>query len=223
MDRYICRSVSCFDVLSMTRYSPSMRILLGTSNPGKVQEVADALGGLAVELVTPNRLGLAVQPEETGNTYAENALIKARAFHVASGGLPTMAEDAGIIVAALKGELGIHTRRWGLGSAVSDAEWIAHFLARMCGVTDRSAAFHSAVAFINEDDAEHVFEGHCAGEITATLEAQFRPGLPFDGCFRPASFDRAYGALSLAEKNVISHRGAALRKFRTFFVERLSR
>lgn len=198
-----------------------MRILLGTSNPGKVQEVADALGGLAVELVTPNLLGLAVHPEETGNTYAENALIKARAFYAASGGLPTVAEDAGIIVAALEGELGIHTRRWGLGPSASDTEWIAHFLARMRGVTDRHAAFHSAIAFICERGTEYTFDGCCEGEITMTLETPFRPGLPFDGCFRPAGFPRAYGALSLAEKNVISHRGTALRKFRTFLATRL--
>lgn len=134
-----------------------------------------------------------------------------------------MAEDAGIIVAALAGELGIHTRRWGLGPAVSDAEWIAHFLIHMGGVADRRATFHSAVAFIDEDGTEHTFEGRCEGEITALLEAPFRPGLPFDGCFRPASFDRAYGALTLAEKNTISHRGGALRKFRTFLVERLPR
>lgn len=198
-----------------------MRILLGTSNPGKVQEASDALAGLALELLLPQTLALAVQPEETGSTYAENALLKARAFRRASGGIPTMAEDAGIVVAALAGQLGIHTRRWGLGPAVSDAEWIAHFLARMRGVTDRGAAFHSAVAFIDEEGAEHIFEGCCAGEITATLEAHFRPGLPFDGCFRPAGFDRAYGALTLAEKNTISHRGAALRKFRAFLAERL--
>ncbi len=178
--------------------------------------MADALGGLAVELVTPNLLGIAVHPEETGNTYAENALIKARAFHAASGGLPTVAEDAGIIVAALEGELGVHTRRWGLGPSVSDAEWIAHFLARMRGVTDRSAAFHSAIAFICEKGMEHTFDGCCKGDIALSLEAPFRPGLPFDGCFRPVGFPGVYGALSLAEKNVISHRGSALRKFRVY-------
>lgn len=198
-----------------------MKLLLGTSNPGKVQEAAEALEGLALELLTPRMLALAVQPEETGNTYAENALHKARTFRRASGGIPTMAEDAGIAVAALAGELGIHTRRWGLGPSVSDAEWIVHFLARMDGIADRRATFHSAVAFIDEEDTEYIFEGCCAGEITASLEAPFRPGLPFDGCFRPAGFDRAYGALTLAEKNVVSHRGTALRKFRTFLFERL--
>lgn len=198
-----------------------MKLLLGTSNPGKVQEAADALAGLALELLTPQMLALAMQPEETGSTYAENALIKARTFHRASGRIPTMAEDAGIFVAALAGELGIHTRRWGLGPSVSDAEWIAHFLTRMDGIADRRATFHSAVAFIDHNGAEHTFDGCCEGEITALLEAPFRPGLPFDGCFRPAGFDRAYGALTLAEKNIISHRGAALRKFRTFLLERL--
>ena len=198
-----------------------MRLLIGTNNVGKVDEVCAALDGLPLEMITPATIGLRINPDEIGCTYTENALIKARAFHAASGGLPTVAEDAGIIVAALEGELGIYTRRWGLGPSVSDAEWIAHFLERMRGVTDRSASFHSAIAFICERGMEHAFDGCCEGDITLSLEAPFRPGLPFDGCFRPTGFPRAYGALSLAEKNVISHRGAALQQFRAFLATRL--
>lgn len=200
-----------------------MRLLIGTNNAGKVDEVRAALDGLPLQIITPSTIGMRISPDEIGNTYTENALIKARTFHTASGGLPTVAEDAGIIVTALKGELGIHTRRWGLGPSVSDTEWIAHFLTRMRGVTDRSATFHSAIAFICEGGTEHTFDGCCEGDITLSLEAPFRPGLPFDGCFRPAGFPRVYGALSLTEKNVISHRGGALQKFRAFLTARLSR
>lgn len=198
-----------------------MKLLIGTNNVGKVDEIRSVLDGLGLHLITPLELNLQINPDETGTTYAENALIKARAFFAQSHRTPTVTEDAGVDVSSLPGELGVHTRRWGAGPLASDAEWIAHFLDRMNGVTDRSAIFHSAVAFIDAKGHEMVFEGHCEGTITENLETTFPVGLPFEGCFRPHGFNTVYGALSRDEKNRVSHRGKALQKFSTFLAQRL--
>lgn len=200
-----------------------MRLLVGTNNPGKVLEVEAVLNGLNVSLITPRSLDLTLQPDETGMTYAENALIKARAFFEHSQKMPTVAEDAGIVVDAFPGELGIHTRRWGLGPTVTDHEWITYFLERMKGIPNRRATFFSVVAFIDTHGKEHLFEGTCAGTITETLETEVPLGLPFDACFRPDNFDVVYGALTREQKNTISHRGSALQKFRTHLSQYLPR
>lgn len=197
-----------------------MKLLIGTNNPGKVREVHECIAHLPVTIVTPENMGISGKPEEDGVTFAENALRKARYFsHNAL--LPTIADDSGILVNALPGELGVTTRRWGLGPDVSDQEWIAYFLQKMRGVTDRRATFHSVIAFIDGEKQEHLFEGRCDGVITETLEAEVPLGLPFDACFRPNSFDVVYGALTRTQKNAISHRGTALQKFCTFLTTRL--
>lgn len=196
-----------------------MNLLIGTNNAGKINEVHALLHDLPVNVVTPLELHLQINPDETGNTYAENALIKARDFFTHSHGLPTVTEDAGIVVDALPGELGIHTRRWGLGPSVTDHEWITYFLQRMDGLQNRRATFFSVVAFLDADSKEHLFEGKCAGTITETLETEIPLGLPFDACFRPDGFDIVYGALTREEKNSISHRGKALMGFRHYLLE----
>lgn len=196
-----------------------MKLLIGTNNVGKVDEIRSVLHGLGLHLITPLELSLQINPDETGTTYTENALIKARAFFAQSHRTPTVTEDAGIDVSSLPGELGVHTRRWGAGPLASDTEWIAHFLDRMHGVTDRGATFHSAVAFIDADGNEMVFEGRCEGTITENLETAFPVGLPFEGCFRPHGFNTVYGALSRDEKNCVSHRGKALMGLRQYLLE----
>jgi XTP/dITP diphosphohydrolase len=105
-----------------------MRLLLGTNNSGKVIEMGEALGSLVTEILTPSLLSIVDSPDETGTTFAENAKIKSRFYHE-RGALPTLADDSGILVDALAGELGIHTRRWGAGPDASDAEWIEYFWA----------------------------------------------------------------------------------------------
>lgn len=190
-----------------------MRLLIGTNNAGKVEEVRECIAHLPIELVTPDHVGITGKPEESGTTFAENALLKARYFF-RQALHPTVADDSGILVNALPGELGVSTRRWGLGPDVSDEEWIAYFLKRMQGIVDRRATFHSVIAFIDGEGREQFFDGRCDGVITDTIETASLPGLPFDGCFRPEGYPCVFGALSVQEKNKISHRGRALVKFR---------
>ena len=189
-----------------------MRLLLATSNLGKIQEMREALDGLGLEFLTLNDIPAIGQPEETGTTFAQNAAIKAG--HYAQSGHPTVADDSGIIVEALKDELGIHTRRWGAGPGASDAEWIAHFLERMKKERNKRARFVCSVAHIDDDGQLSVFEGTCDGTITDELKAEYLPGLPISACFRPDGQDRVFSGLSIEQKNSTSHRGRALMRFR---------
>ena len=96
-----------------------MDLLVGTNNKGKVIEIGEVLADLPISLVTPEALQIIDVPDETGETYAENALQKAQFFYERAA-LPTIADDSGIVVDALKDELGIHTRRWGAGPDATD-------------------------------------------------------------------------------------------------------
>lgn len=189
--------------------------LLATSNEGKIVEVRECLAGLPLELTTLRDLPrLSSLPEEKGSSHRENALLKAQ-YYFRQTGLPTIAEDSGIHVEALEGELGIHTRRWGAGPQASDEEWIQYFLERMGKESNKRARFHCVVALVSENGA-HTFEGECFGTITSALEAPYLPGLPISACFKPNGYDRVFSALSVEEKNRVSHRGRALTKLREF-------
>ncbi len=195
-----------------------MKLLIGTNNPGKVIEIKEVLVDLPVKILTPKDVGLKGSPEEHGNTYRANALLKAQYFYEASK-LPTLADDSGIVVEALEEELGVHTRRWGAGPDANDEVWIAHFLHRMKKEKNKRARFECHLVYIDEKGAMHFFEGRCDGHITETLEADYLPGLPISACFKPDGFDRVFSGLSLEQKNSTSHRGRAAQQFRKHLEE----
>ena len=191
------------------------RLLLATTNTGKIVEMKECLSGLPFHLLTLSDLPHAPpQPHEGGASHTENAVLKARYYfdHVK---IPTIAEDSGIHVEALAGELGIETRRWGAGPSASDAEWIAYFLKRMKKEKNKRAYFHCVVAYCDGGETK-TFEGKCEGVITDTLESSYLPGLPISACFRPDGFSAVFSALSLEQKNSSSHRGRAMQKARDF-------
>lgn len=192
------------------------KLLVGTNNKGKHIEISDVLGDLGMELLSPADLQISIDPEETGSTFAENALLKARHFFEHGGTVPTIADDSGIIIEALEGELGIHTRRWGAGADASDEEWIEYFLKRMEQEQNRKARFVCNLAYIDKDKNEHLFEGVCEGIITPTLEADYLPGLPISACFKPHGFNVVYSGMTIDQKNSISHRGRAVQQLRQF-------
>jgi XTP/dITP diphosphohydrolase len=193
-----------------------MRLLLGTVNKGKVIEIGESLGDLVTEILTPHAFGITEMPEETGSTFAENARQKARFYHERAAATPTLADDSGIIVHALENELGVYTRRWGAGPTASDEEWIGYFLERMGQEDNKRAQFVCVLHYVDADGRDHVFEGICDGRITPTLEAGYLPGLPISACFVPNGYDQVYSALSVEEKNRISHRGKAMQAFVKF-------
>lgn len=192
------------------------KLLIGTNNAGKVIEISEVLGDIGLELLTPKDVHITLDPEETGSTFAENALLKARHFFEHGGAIPTIADDSGILIDALEGELGIHTRRWGAGATASDQEWIDHFLERMEKEENRKARFVCNLAYIDPEGTEHIFEGTCEGSITPALEADYLPGLPISACFKPNGFESVYSAMTIDEKNSISHRGRAVQQLRTY-------
>jgi XTP/dITP diphosphohydrolase len=191
-----------------------MKILLGTSNRGKVHEMREALDGLGLTLLSLHDIpAIGAQPEETGSTFVENAIQKATFYHQQAN-FPTVTDDSGIIVEALENELGIHTRRWGAGADATDQEWIDHFLDRMKKEENKRARFVCALAYIDEGGQLHEFEGSCDGVITDDLEASYLPGLPISACFRPDGHSSVFSALSIEQKNSTSHRGRAVHKLR---------
>ncbi len=190
-----------------------MKILLATTNKGKIIEMKEALIGTKFIFLTPNELNVTESPHEEGDTFLDNAVQKAEFYHTKTG-LPTIADDSGIVVEALANELGVHTRRWGAGPSASDEEWIRYFLERMSIETNKHAKFICTLAYIDEAQKLHTFTGECDGIITDQLESSYLPGLPISACFRPKGFNVVYSNMSLEEKNLCSHRGRALMKLK---------
>lgn len=187
-----------------------MQLLIGTNNPGKITEISECLNHLPVEALAPADLPQNFPvPEETGTSFKENAIAKAKHYN-AIGKLPTIADDSGIIVDALQGELGVYTRRWGAGPYATDEEWIHYFLQRLREEKNKRARFVCNIAHIDETGDVHIFEGICEGTITDQLEAEYLPGLPISACFKPDGCDYVYSAMPIEQKNSLSHRGKAL-------------
>jgi len=197
------------------------KLLIATANRGKFDEIRVALNGMPFEIVSLLDLGVDTELEETEETYEGNALLKARHFSGLTG-FPALADDSGIVVDALKGELGVKTRRWGAGEKATDEEWIDFFMKRMEEFSgeQRSAKFVSVVAFV-DGQVEKTFLGETLGVITDELEAPLKVGIPLSSCFRHDGSDRVYSALSDEEKNRFSHRGKAVMEVRRWLEERV--
>lgn len=193
-----------------------MKLLIGTGNKGKFLDIRSAFADLPLELLQLSDVDIAEEPDETGTTFEENAILKARFFFEQSGRIPTLSDDSGILVEALQNELGVYTRRWGAGKDASDAEWIDYFLKRLSTEQNKRASFVCCLCYIDAEGVEHLFEGVCDGVITDTLESEYLPGLPIAACFKPDGADQVYAAMGLEGKNQWSHRGRAMQKFINF-------
>jgi XTP/dITP diphosphohydrolase len=192
-------------------------LLIATKNPGKYKEILEALKELSLEMVFLKELRLAVKDDdfiEDGNTFKENAYKKAK-YYFDKTGILTLAEDSGVVVEALKDELGVRTRRFGKGENASDKEWIDFFMERMIAENNREARFECC-ACLYGNGIEEYFEGTTNGVITNEIMAPLLEGLPLSSCFLPEGSEKVYAALSSEEKNTISHRGKAFDKARRF-------
>lgn len=185
------------------------RVVLATGNQGKVRELSALLGRWGVEVVSQSAFD--VPPvEETGETFAENALIKARAAALGSG-LPAIADDSGLTVDALGGAPGVRSARFA-GDAATDADNNALLLARLAGVpaSERGGAFVCVLAMLRaaDDPLPILCEGLWRG---AVLEApRGEGGFGYDPLFLVPSLGRSVAELAPAEKNTLSHRARAL-------------
>jgi len=186
------------------------RIVLASGNSGKIRELDAMLSGLSYSIVPQSDFAIE-SPEETGLTFIENALIKAR--HAAKlSGLPAIADDSGIAVDALGGRPGIYSARYA-GSEADDAQNIAKMLTEMRGVDldERRAAFHCVLVFLRHalDPVPIVCHGVWQGRILEAPDGD--GGFGYDPVFWSPETQCSAARLSKAEKNALSHRGKALK------------
>jgi len=185
-----------------------MKVLIATHNEHKKIEIKhflDQIGGY--EVVSLSDLGMRDEPEETGATFRENALIKANdAMH--RSGLLTIADDSGLEVDAFNQEPGVNSARY-LGKDTPYQEKNEIILQRLQGVGDRSARFVSAMAIVSPLYRPVVFEGRIEGVIGH--RQQGANGFGYDPIFYPLGQERSLAEYDLAEKNEVSHRAIALK------------
>lgn len=188
-------------------------VVLATNNAHKASEIENALAMPDWEFKTLRQLNVVSNPEEDASTFVGNARIKARAAHVASGGLAALADDSGIVVDALDGRPGVHSARYA-GEACNDEANNNKLLAELASVAweARTARYVCALVFIDTNGSEVVVEGTVEGKIG--FERQGSGGFGYDPLFFPDAYNgqRTFAEVSQEEKAEISHRGEALRK-----------
>jgi XTP/dITP diphosphohydrolase len=184
---------------------PGRSIVVATRNPHKLEELGEILAGFELEPL-PDSVEL---PPEDGDTFAANALGKARAAHEQTG-RPAIADDSGIAAAALGGAPGVRSARYA-GEDASDAENLDLLLAEVGRTGDRAVAYVCAIAYVDEDGAETLREGRCEGRLAESPRGE--GGFGYDPAFIPDDLGngRTMAELSPAEKHSISHRGRAAR------------
>lgn len=197
-----------------------MRLVLATRNPGKVAELRALLADLPVELVSAAELPGVPEVEEDAPTLEGNARKKAEALHRHTG-LPALADDTGLEVDALGGAPGVHSARFA-GQYADDAANRARLVRELEGAAERRARFRTVLAFADTDGEVHYFEGLCSGRIIDAERGE--GGFGYDPLFVPddGPGDQTFAQMSAEAKNLISHRGAALRAFAVFLHARLS-
>jgi XTP/dITP diphosphohydrolase len=182
-------------------------VVLATGNPGKARELRALLVGIPFEIRTLADYPPFVMPEESGETYTANALIKARAAAAHTGAL-ALGDDSGIEVDALQGAPGVRSARFG-GPGLDDRGRVAHLLAQIASVPDeaRTARFVCVIALVTPDGRETLVEGTCAGRLTRAPRGT--GGFGYDPIFFYPPLERTFGELSDDAKASVSHRGLA--------------
>lgn len=187
-----------------------MRIILATKNKGKIREFREALAEIGWEGVPLSEVADVPEPEETGSTFMENALQKARAYAEAVG-MPVLSDDSGIIADVLGDEPGIYSARYA-GAHGDDEANNQKLIERLRPYSgdDRRAHYVCAVALVFPDGQSVTAEGTCEGILRDFYAGT--GGFGYDPLFYLPPFGKTMAEISLAEKNSISHRGKALRK-----------
>lgn len=186
-----------------------MKFVLASNNAKKLNEMAAILGALGVEVVSPRDLGIHIEVEETGSTFAENAMLKAKAI-CETAQLPAIADDSGLCVDALNGGPGVYSARYG-GEGLDDVGRYRLLLESMRGQTTRAAHFACAIACAFPDGKTLTAEGRCDGTIAFAPMGE--GGFGYDPVFFVPEYRKTFGQLTAEEKSAISHRGRALKDF----------
>ena len=185
-------------------------LLLASTNPGKIREYRSLLNGLGYQIVTLAGLGIAKIATEPGNSYEQNARIKA-ATYAKSSQLLTLADDSGLEVDALGGEPGIRSARFA-GKDATDADRVKILLAKLASIPweERTAHFKCVIAIVTPEGRLELCHGECHGIIA--FKAKGENGFGYDPIFYLPDMGKTMAELSLEIKNQISHRGQAARK-----------
>ena len=182
------------------------RLVIASHNQGKVLEIGDLLRPLAIDIIGANELGLD-EPEETGQTFIENAVLKAM-LASKKAQLPALADDSGLVVNALGGAPGIYSARWAGPERDFD-----HAMRRVSealllgGSTDKSCSFVCALALAWPDGHTESFQGQVDGTITWPARGQ--NGFGYDPIFTPLGYQQTFGEMDPADKHSMSHRADA--------------
>jgi XTP/dITP diphosphohydrolase len=187
-----------------------VKVLAATTNPGKISEISDILSGTGITIVTPDDLGLRIVVEEAGTSFSENAITKALAWHRASR-YPSLADDSGLSVDALKGRPGVLSARFA-GPGADDRENCEMLLKLMEGRKNRKARFICVVALAVSDDTIITAEGEYEGIILA--EPLGENGFGYDPVFFDPPSGKTFAQMGSPEKNARSHRRRALMSLR---------
>lgn len=186
-----------------------MDIIVATNNQGKVKEIKSMLSPHNV--MSQSEAGINIEVEETGDTFEENAFLKARALKKYIDSAIIIADDSGLMVDYLNGEPGVYSARYA-GENTTPEQGMEKLLKNLDGVPfeGRTAHFKTVVALIMPDGSEYSFDGTCDGYITNIKKGD--NGFGYDPIFYYPPFSKTFAELTEDEKNSVSHRGAALKK-----------
>ena len=187
-----------------------MKLVLASKNQKKLVEMNDILSHLGIEVCSEEEAGVGLEVEETGATFEENSLLKAKAVMEASG-LPAIADDSGLCVECLNGAPGVYSARYG-GEGLSDEERYRILLENMRGQMTRAAKFVSVITCCFPNGGVLTARGECPGSIAYAPMGE--GGFGYDPVFFLPELKKTFAQLSAEEKNAISHRGKALEAFK---------
>lgn len=196
-------------IIFLVEYISSMRLYFASGNEHKKKEMSRLLGGY--DLILPKEEGIDFNPDETGNDFISNAVIKAEALYKIVKA-PVIADDSGLVVKALGGQPGVHTARYGekeAGHALTDKEKYLLLLKNMQGKDDRSAVFITALCLILSDERRYIIQESCEGKISS--EPSGSNGFGYDPVFFINEAGMISADLPEGEKDRYSHRGKAAR------------
>lgn len=188
-------------------------LVLATRNRGKIKEISELLEGHPVRILSLDDFGPTPEVVEDGTTFEENAYKKA-SFVARILGFPALADDSGLVVAALGGAPGVFSARYG-GEGLTDAERCERLLSEMAGESNRKAAFECVLSLSVPSGHALTYEATCEGQIADACRGT--DGFGYDPLFYYPPLDRTFAQISRAEKSLVSHRGKALSELKDEF------
>lgn len=193
------------------------QIVIATTNQGKKKELLECFEHIqGVEWLSLADFDPIEDVEETGKTFEENALLKAK-YYAKYLQKPVLGEDSGFVLEALPDMFGINTKRQ--LNAKDDNDWLSQFIDILETIDDKRATFYSSIAYYDPaNDLQKVFLGSTSGEMEEFPQTPLEPGIPVSSIFVPDGFEDVYSAMTKKQKAKVSHRGKACRDMESFLI-----